>query len=302
MWVTLSGAISGGVASFLVALILTPALGTLSHKTGWLDWPDEQRKRHPSPVPLSGGAAVALALLAGYLFDSGARLVSRDPLLAGSIGLVFMIGLADDFAGLAVWIRVTVQAAAAALAVASGVRLGEGFPGAIATIFWLVVCTNALNLLDGIDGLAPVAAIFAAGAMLLMRNSPAGLLVPLIGALAAFVWFNLPPARIYLGDSGSLMIGFLLGCGAVISTGRWPQSLLAPALALCLPLFDTAWAVMRRIRDRKPLFAGDRGHIHHRVLARTGSPRAALALLSAVSFGGCALGVALDFLVFRSGQ
>lgn len=300
MPVMFAGTVAACAASFLLALILTPALGALSRKAGWLDWPDESRKQHPSPVPLSGGATLLIAVLAGHFLDFAPKTLPGEPLLILSIALVFLAGMADDLAGLPVWTRLVAQTSAAALAVGSGLRIGEGWLGAAATVFWLLVCTNALNLVDGIDGLAPMVSIFGAGAMLLMGNAPARLLVPLIGALAGFVWFNLPPARIYLGDSGSLTIGFILGCAAVMTTGGVPRFLLAPALALSLPLFDTAWAVMRRIRGRKPLFTGDRGHVHHRVLEQTGSARAALALLSAVSFGGCMLAVALDVLVFRS--
>jgi UDP-GlcNAc:undecaprenyl-phosphate GlcNAc-1-phosphate transferase len=281
--------------SGIVAAILTPALARASRKAGWLDRPDGQRKKHDSPVPLSGGCAVMAAVLAGYFLAAS----HVNWLLLGSIAIIFTIGLVDDVVGLPAWAKVAIQVVAASLALVSGVRVGTGIAGALLTVAWLLLCTNALNLVDGLDGLAPTVSLFAAVAMLLMSNAARPLLIPLIGALVGFLWFNLPPAKVYLGDSGSLTIGFLLGCAAVETSGGSARTLMGPALALSLPLFDTIWAVVRRLSVGKPLFAGDRGHIHHRVLERTGSARAALTLLSAVSFGASAIGVAMDFLMFR---
>jgi UDP-GlcNAc:undecaprenyl-phosphate GlcNAc-1-phosphate transferase len=280
--------------SCAVAVILTPVFGALSRRAGWLDWPDGQRKRQLSPVPPCGGCVLAVAALGALLFES------RPPsLLLLSIAIIFVTGLLDDLRGLPVWARIVLQIAAAALAVTSGIRLEAGAGGTLLTVAWLILCTNAINLIDGMDGLAAMVGLLGAAAMLFMGHAPSALLYPWSGALAGFLWFNLPPARVYLGDSGSLTTGFILGCAAAQTTTGVPRALLAPALALSLPLLDTAWAVARRFRDGKPLFAADRGHIHHLVLDRTGSARSALVLLTVASLAVSTAAVAVHALLFR---
>jgi UDP-GlcNAc:undecaprenyl-phosphate GlcNAc-1-phosphate transferase len=148
------------------------------------------------------------------------------------------------------------------------------------TIVWLVGCSNAVNLIDGLDGLATGIGLFATLttliAALLQGNVPLALATaPLAGALCGFLRYNLNPASIFLGDSGSLSIGFLLGCFAIV----WSQKsvtllgMTAPLIALAIPLLDTTLAIARRFLRHQPIFGADHGHIHHRLLARGFTPR-----------------------------
>ena len=148
------------------------------------------------------------------------------------------------------------------------------------TLLWLVACMNAFNLIDGVDGLASGLGLFATVttfvAALLQKNVPLALAtIPLAGALLGFLRYNFNPASIFLGDSGSLLIGFLLGCFGVI----WSQKsatflgMTAPLMTLAIPLLDVCLSVVRRYMRHEPLFKADRGHIHHRLLDRGFTPR-----------------------------
>jgi UDP-GlcNAc:undecaprenyl-phosphate GlcNAc-1-phosphate transferase len=132
--------------------------------------------------------------------------------------------------------------------------------------------------------------------MLWMSSGAEGILAPLIGALCGFLWFNRPRASVFLGDSGSLTIGFLMACAALRTGDRRVVGMAGPLIALALPLADTAWAVARRLWRRKRLFQGDMEHFHHRVLAWVGTPGRALLVLGGFSLGAALLGAAVQTL------
>jgi UDP-GlcNAc:undecaprenyl-phosphate GlcNAc-1-phosphate transferase len=276
-------------AAFLVAVSLTPFLAMGARSVGWLDHPDTGRKTHVAPVPLTGGCALLLAFITG-LAISGT--LPDWPLLLAVL-TVFTTGLIDDWRGLLPWQKLTGQTIACLLASFSAATPATGLLGTLATLYWLLLCTNAMNLLDGLDGCAATAGLIAALAMLAMANSPAWLLTALAAALAGFLLHNLPPARVFLGDSGSMTLGFLLGYAALLTSGGSPVALLAPAIALSLPLVDTAWAVLRRLHAGQPIFQADRGHVHHLVLARAGSPRFAWLVLAGINLAAAALALAI---------
>jgi UDP-GlcNAc:undecaprenyl-phosphate GlcNAc-1-phosphate transferase len=180
----------------------------------------------------------------------------------------------------------------------SGYEVPE-WAGAVLTVIWLIGCTNALNLIDGLDGLAAgvglLASVTTCIAGLLQHNIELALLTaPLIGALLGFLRYNFNPASIFLGDCGSMSTGFLLGCLAIL----WSQKsatllgMIAPGIALAVPIVDTALAVVRRFLRRKPIFGADRGHIHHRLLDRGLTPRKAVLLM----YAACACAAALSLL------
>jgi UDP-GlcNAc:undecaprenyl-phosphate GlcNAc-1-phosphate transferase len=161
-----------------------------------------------------------------------------------------------------------------------GYSLSSGWWNIPFTILWLIACSNAFNLIDGLDGLAVGIGIFATAtaflsALLIGNYALALVTAPLLGALLGFLPYNFSPASIFMGDCGSLTVGFLLGCFGVI----WSQKsatllgMTAPLIAMAIPLLDTALAVVRRFLRRQPLFGADRGHIHHRLLARGFTPR-----------------------------
>jgi len=294
------------VCSFLLSFALTPLCRDLFRRWGILDTPGDPRKLHREPIPRVGGIPIAISYAASYgilfLFPLHGGLLIHSQLpfvwrLFPAVSLVFATGLLDDLIGLKPWQKLVGQLGAATLAIWAGVKVSNiigyssqswwTFP---VTIIWLLACTNAFNLIDGIDGLASglglLATLTTLVAGLLQNNMAlAFATVPLTGALLAFLRYNFNPATIFLGDSGSMLIGFLLGSYAII----WSQKsatllgMTAPMMVLGIPLLDVGLAIIRRFLRRQPIFGADRGHIHHRLLDRGFSPRRAALTLYAAS-------------------
>jgi len=304
----------GGV-SFLIALLLTPLVRNLFRRMGLVDKPDRLRKLHAVAIPRVGGIPLVAAYIAAFgvvlLLELKGGLIVRKGVpfalhLMPAAALVFLTGLLDDLIGLRPWQKLTGQMAAGGLAIWGGVLI-ERFDGIVftpmwgipVTLLWLVGCTNAFNLIDGVDGLAAGIGLFATittlvAALMQGNMELAYATAPLAGALLGFLRFNFNPASIFLGDSGSLMIGFLLGCFGVI----WSQKsatllgMTAPLMALSIPLLDTGIAIARRYLRRKPIFEADGAHIHHQLLARGFTPRRVALLL----YGVCGLAAAFSLL------
>ena len=287
-----------------------------------VDVPDGGRKSHKRAVPRIGGlpiilsCAVALAFL--YFFHDRRVYVQHDEVLKGVLpaaGVMFLVGFLDDILELRPLYKLLGQVVAASLAVGMGVRLNlhhlSPTLGLILSVAWLICCTNAVNLIDGMDGLATGVSLLATltvlGVALIYGHFGLALITaPLAGALLAFLRYNFSPASVFLGDCGSLTIGFLLGCFGLV----WSEhahsvvGLAAPLMALALPLTDVGLAVGRRFLRRVPIFQGDRGHIHHRVLALGFSTRHTALILYGVCCAFASLAVlatvsnkALPFLV-----
>ncbi len=262
------------------------------------------------PVPRIGGLAIALGTgmaltVVGVVFaPAGLTLLGRGQALAaifwGAAGML-LLGMADDIRPLSAWLKFGVQIGLAATVYLLGIRIptlslpvGIVELGPIAapaiTILWLVGMANAFNLLDGADGVAAGSAFFAATAILIMSvtlGHPAiGLVTAsLAGALLGFLPFNFPPARAFLGDQGSLLVGFLLAGLAVEGATKGPTlvAIAVPIVAFGVPVFDTTITLLRRFVRGRPLFQPDREHVHHR-MARAGlSPRQVAGLLYAAS-------------------
>lgn len=304
---------------FFGVWVLSSALTPLCRNAAlWLnlvDRPDGTRKLHLRPVPRVGGIAIFLSIAIAcaslaFFPASGARavtavLVSHWPLLA-AMAVVFVTGFVDDLAGLGPRQKLMGLVMAAALACASGIRIHSlgtlDLPlwlSVPATILWLVGCATAFNLIDGLDGLAAGIALLATlGTLAASLVSPGNnyllglVLVPMAGALLGFLPYNFNPASIFLGDSGSLMIGFLLGASGVLWSQRSPTlpGVTAPVMMLAIPLLDVFLSISRRFLRGRPIFTADRGHIHHRLLDLGFSPRRAALLL----YGACALATAFS--------
>jgi UDP-GlcNAc:undecaprenyl-phosphate/decaprenyl-phosphate GlcNAc-1-phosphate transferase len=274
--------------AFVVVLVATPLVRDVSLRRGVVDLPDSTRKLHQLPVPRTGGVAIALGCVftcAVFLLSPLRTVVDTDlqvlAALLGATSVVFATGLLDDLYGLGArgkFAGLTVAACVAWYYAGVDVRVVAGFeiPGwwsLPVTVIWLVGCANAFNLIDGVDGLASgiglVACLTTLFAALLSDNLPLALaMAPLAGALFAFLRYNFNPASIFLGDCGSLTIGFVLGCCGAL----WSQKattlvgMLAPLMALSVPLLDTGLTILRRFMRRRPIFTADRNHIHHRLL------------------------------------
>jgi UDP-GlcNAc:undecaprenyl-phosphate GlcNAc-1-phosphate transferase len=288
-----------GLQSFVFSLVLTPVFRDIFRSYKVVDQPDKKRKVHIYPIPRVGGIAIALAYVLTFFlgWPNDVRAFNRELSLVANIFpaalLIFMTGLIDDFFGLKPWQKIIGQSIAACLACWAGVRIigisGYALPDLWSvplTIGWLLICTNAFNLVDGLDGLAAGVGLFATltifSAALLQGNQPLMFAtLPLAGCLLGFLVFNFTPATVFLGDCGSLLIGFLLGCFGVIWTEKSVTllGLTAPLIALSLPLLDVLLCIARRWLRNQPIFAADRGHIHHKLLDRGMSPRRVVVLM-----------------------
>jgi UDP-GlcNAc:undecaprenyl-phosphate/decaprenyl-phosphate GlcNAc-1-phosphate transferase len=300
-----------GIVSFALSLLLTPVVRAFFRRSGWAHRSGDSLTLRA--IPRAGGIAIVISYLGAYVcllvFPLHAGFLVRDSLnfalrLLPAAGLIFFIGLVDDIRGLEPWQKLAGEIAAAGAAYWAGIHIqslaGYGAPygnpawwNFPATILWLVACTNAINLIDGVDGLATGVGLFATLTTLiaaLVQNNTALALatIPLAGCLLGFIRYNFNPATIFLGDCGSLFIGFMLGCYAVV----WSQKaatilgMTAPLMALSIPLLDMAVAIARRFLRRQPLFEGDRNHIHHRLLKRGFTPRKVALVLYACAAAG----------------
>jgi len=301
-----------GFRAFIASLVLTPICRDVFKSYGVVDQPDATRKVHRYPIPRVGGLAIAIAYLVAYVLvrpEEGSPLAQQLSLvwrLLPGAALAFGIGLLDDLFNLRAWIKLLGQVAAAGLACVGGVRIlsvagasTDAWWNIPLTILWLLACMNAFNLVDGLDGLAVGVGLFATltvftAAMMQHNMVLAVATFPLAGALLAFLCYNFNPATIFLGDSGSLLIGFLLGCYAAIWSNKSATLLgmTAPLMALSIPLLDVALAIVRRFLRRQPIFTADRGHIHHRLLDRGFTPRRVVLVL----YGLCGLAAAFSLL------
>ena len=306
-----------GLSSAALALVLTPVIGRVSTRLGLVDAPGG-RKVHTQSVPRLGGAAlvlsatITLALVAAIhpgTIDTPIWLAMRPFVFAG--GIIFLAGLIDDVRGLGAGAKLVFEFAAAGVIMSSGLLierftlLGHTVPlGWLAypvTAVWLVGLTNAFNLIDGVDGLAAGIAVLAGsacGAILVVRDhaAEAMLLATLVGAALGFLRFNFAPASIFLGDSGSLLIGFLLAATAVTGWQKGATALATavPLLIFAVPIVDSAMALVRRSVARpadgrslgstlRQIAQPDREHIHHRLLALGWSVRRTVLILYVIT-------------------
>ena len=303
-----------GITALILCLILTPVCRDLFLRLNIVDIPDH-RKVHTQATPRIGGIPIVLSYASAMLLmiwcaPKGASVIvqHRDLMwsLFPAVGMVFLTGLVDDLWGMKASHKLLAQIVAACWAVSMGAQIHvfQGYAGASwamwgLSVLWLVGCTNAFNLIDGLDGLASGVGLFATlttllAALLQGNWGLAMATVPLAGCLLAFLRYNFNPASIFLGDSGSLTIGFLLGCFGVI----WSQKsatllgMLAPLMAFSIPLLEVGLSIMRRFLRNQPIFQPDRGHIHHKLLGLGHHPRTVALIL----YAACGIAAVLSLL------
>jgi UDP-GlcNAc:undecaprenyl-phosphate/decaprenyl-phosphate GlcNAc-1-phosphate transferase len=298
----------GMLVALAITAALMPVVRNFALARGWVDAPDGKRKLHDRPVPAVGGAAMAAGVAGGFLF-----LMAFEPLLgidlalppvglwAGAL-LLFCVGFFDDVRGMNFKVKFLFQLAAAYMLLHAGFRIdlsslpifaGENYSEALysipLTLIWVVGIINAINLIDGLDGLAGGVAViaFLALATIFGMQGEVALVIfalPIIGAIVGFLIHNFNPASVFMGDSGSLVLGFLIAAYSLQMPVHADPSiaLLIPVVALGLPVMDTGLSVIRRILDRKAICAPDHDHIHHRLM-KLWSVRKAVIALYAIS-------------------
>ncbi len=298
--------------AFLIAFVLTPIVRDIFRAYNVVDRPGG-RTVHAYPTPRVGGVSIAIAYVVCVLTFFDPKLPLPDyyaetmHLLPGII-IVFLTGLLDDFMNLRPGFKLLGQVAAAGAIYAGGLRIEQildhplpAWLSLCVSIFWLLLTTNALNLIDGLDGLCGgmgflgAMTLFAAG---MIRHTPSltFTMLPLAGALLGFLFFNFNPATVFLGDSGALTIGFLLGCGGMIwkNDPEGGGRIAVPLLAMSVPLIDVSLSIVRRFLKGRPIFSADRGHIHHRLLDRGYSVRRASLTLYVMALPGIAAALLLS--------
>lgn len=302
--------------AFIISFVLTPIVRDIFRAYNVVDRPG-RRKVHAYPIPRVGGVPIALAYVLALISLRGADSVFPlhwvQTILSGTV-IVFLVGLIDDFANLKPVVKLAGQIAAAVVAFGNGIQIdhlgGIELPvwiGLPVTVFWLLLTTNALNLIDGLDGLCAGVGFWGTMAFFVATLASgnatlANTVLPLAGALLGFLFFNFNPATVFLGDSGALVIGFLLGCFGIIWADHrlTPINLAVPLFALCVPMMDVGLSIVRRSLKNQPIFSADRGHIHHRLLDRGLTVRRAALALYGAEITGAIFGLVLTYLVFRN--
>jgi UDP-GlcNAc:undecaprenyl-phosphate/decaprenyl-phosphate GlcNAc-1-phosphate transferase len=310
--------------SVLCATVLTPLVRRLAHRFGALDHAHSSRKIHGKPIPRLGGIAIVVAFFAplvGLLLfqtEVGHLFVAEQEKVIGLFGggvAIALLGLYDDLKGANAWKKFAIQFAVAGMLYYLGFRIEElanplgssiplGWASIPFTVLWIVGVINALNLIDGLDGLAggvALVAVITTFLISLQRGHPLMMLFSsaLAGAILGFLFYNFNPASIFMGDTGSMFLGFVLSATAIQTNQKATTAVavLIPAIALGLPIIDTLLAIGRRALRGRPLFQADKEHIHHRLIAAGLSHRQAVLVL----YGLCVfLGAAALVLTFAS--
>ena len=294
------------LASLATALVMsfaaTPLVKIFAQKVGAMDVPKDGRRMHDHPIPRLGGLAMFLGFLLATLIFSQIDTQTRGMLLGCVV--VVAAGVIDDINPLKWWTKLILQLAAAGIAVGHGIRIEVftnpnlfsegwlilGWLSVPITILWIVLVTNSVNLIDGLDGLAVGVSGIGSVAMLVIallvsEGNVAVIMAALAGACIGFIPYNLNPAKIFAGDTGALLLGYVLATMSVIGMFKTYAiiSFLLPFLVLALPLFDTVFAILRRICHGQSPMQADRGHVHHRLIDMGLSQKQAVAILYCIS-------------------
>jgi UDP-GlcNAc:undecaprenyl-phosphate/decaprenyl-phosphate GlcNAc-1-phosphate transferase len=296
--------------SLVLSFVATREVRDIATRRGWASMPRDGWNVHQTPLPRLGGVAIFLAFSVSLSVWLGLSLIFPR-LLEGLAPhtllriyvpacLIFALGIYDDLRGAGPYLKFAVQAVAGAMLFVGGMRVLDlpllfphalpWFVGLPLTVLWVVAVTNAFNLIDGLDGLAAGSALFSTMVFFvcsLVTHSWLGSLmsVTLAGAILGFLRFNFNPATIFLGDSGSLFIGFMLSALALAGSQKAPTfvAVAIPVVSFGLPILETSLSIVRRLISGRPVFTADRDHIHHKLLRMGFSHRQVVIVLYAVS-------------------
>ena len=304
------------LVSATVAFLLTPVVRLISLKMGWLDKPN-WRKMNKKPMPLLGGVAIYLGFLISILL-----LIHQKPfvseihrfigILLGSL-IIVLAGIFDDIKGLSALKKLFFQITAAVTVYLFGftiVKISTPLGGTFhlpeiasmaLTVIWIVGFTNAVNLLDGLDGLSAGVVAIISGSLFfaaIKAQNPimAILCITICGSTLGFLPYNFYPAKIFMGDSGSLLLGFILSIISIEGAykGATFTTMLVPVIAMAIPFIDTGLAIIRRLLSGREIMKADKEHIHHRLLFREGSQKKAVLTLYGLTLSFGLIAVALS--------
>lgn len=271
------------VTSLSLSLWLVPKIRTFAINAEIFDKPDE-RKNHKEPIPQLGGVAIYLAFLITTLIYVPLTTPIITLLLGAS--MIVCLGIIDDIFIARAWAKLLGQILIAAITFKSGIRIDSftiptgnvmilDWLSLPLTIFWIIGIINAVNLIDGVDGLASgitaISASCLATIAIITHQPQAGiLLLILTGSCLGFLRYNFAPAKIYMGDTGSMLLGYILATVSIMGVLKSSAtlSLFVPIFAMGIPIGDTLFSILRRAKNKKPIFGADNGHIHHKLLQR----------------------------------
>ncbi len=289
-----------GVFAFFISVTLTPVVRTFAYKFKVTDVPKDNRRMHKSEMPLMGGLAIFLAFVAGILIfcEIDSKVIG---MLLGAL-LIVVTGIIDDKYDMNAFLKLFFQIASGLIAVLSGIVIEQvnlfghiisfGKLSGVVSLIWIVLLTNAINLIDGLDGLScGVSTISSVTLLLSLVNSvdtPVNVILMiacLAGSCLGFLPFNFNPAKIFMGDTGALFLGYAMSVLSIMGCFKLNAvvSFWVPFLVFALPLVDTVFAFSRRILTGRSPFSADRGHMHHRLIDRGFDQRHAVLILYAVS-------------------
>lgn len=305
------------MTALALSLIFTPIAIKIAPKIGAIDIPKDNRRMHTKAMPRFGGMAIYIGSIIAMLLFLPLDTKTLGIIAGGT--LIFIVGIIDDLKGMPAKIKLGCQILCAFILFQFSVRIefisnpfGDGyyfFPwiiSLIVTIIWIVGITNTINLIDGLDGLAAGVALIASVSIAyiayingMMETCMA--MLAIAGGALGFLPFNFNPAKIFMGDGGSLFLGFMLAGISVMSPMKSATMVatVVPVLVLGLPIFDTAFAILRRLVNRRPIMEADKGHLHHRIMAAGLGQRRTVLMLYGISgiMGVAAIMISRDLFI-----
>ena len=305
------------LTAFIITLVFTPVAIRIAPKIGAVDIPKDNRRMHTRVMPRFGGMAIYIGTITSMLVFLPFSTQLMGVIAGGT--LIFIVGIIDDLRNLPAKLKLACQILCAFILFQFSVRIsfignpfGDGyyfFPwivSLIVTVIWIVGITNTINLIDGLDGLAGGVAFIASISIAYIayihgKTDAAMAMLAIAGGALGFLPFNFNPARIFMGDGGALFLGFMLAGISVMNPMKSATMLatVVPVLVLGLPIFDTAFAILRRVINKRPIMEADKGHLHHRIMAAGLGQRRTVLTLYGISgvMGVAAIVMSRDLLI-----